>query len=205
MHVQRVAAGRARPRGQERIRIPEAGLDEFDRGVTELKRLADGGNASDGPFLEDPWRGARYPLVSALSRPPIVKHLVATARKHGATVVGHGSTGKGNDQVRFEMTCMAMEPGVKIIAPWRDPQWTLNTREKMVAYAKENGIPVPVTAKKPYSSDRNLLHISFEGGILEDPWSAPPDDMFVLSVSPCRPPTRPPSSRWTSRPAGPSP
>ena len=132
-----------------------------------------------------------YLLGTSVARPIIAKGQIEVMRQTGGDAVSHGATGKGNDQVRFEMTCMAMEPGVKIIAPWRDPQWTLNTREKMVAYAKEHGIPVPVTAKKPYSSDRNLLHISFEGGILEDPWSAPPDDMFVLSVSPMQAPDTP--------------
>ena len=132
-----------------------------------------------------------YLLGTSVARPIIAKGHIQVMRQTGGDAVAHGATGKGNDQVRFEMTCMAMEPGVKIIAPWRDPLWTLNTREKMVAYAKENGIPVPVTAKKPYSSDRNLLHISFEGGILEDPWSAPPDDMFVLSVSPMQAPDTP--------------
>jgi argininosuccinate synthase len=84
-----------------------------------------------------------------------------------------------------------MEPGVRIIAPWRDPQWTLNSREKMIAYAEKHGIPVPVTKAKPYSSDRNLLHISFEGGILEDPWAEPPKDMFLLSVDPTDAPDEP--------------
>jgi argininosuccinate synthase len=125
-----------------------------------------------------------YLLGTSVARPIIAKGMIEALRATGADAVSHGATGKGNDQVRFELTAMAMEPGVRIIAPWRDPLWTLNSREKMVAYAQEHGIPVPVTKAKPYSSDRNLLHISFEGGILEDPWNEPPDDMFVLSTSP---------------------
>ena len=125
-----------------------------------------------------------YLLGTSVARPIIAKGMVEALRATGADAVSHGATGKGNDQVRFELTAMAMEPGVRIIAPWRDPLWTLNSREKMVAYAEEHGIPVPVTKAKPYSSDRNLLHISFEGGILEDPWNEPPEDMFVLSTSP---------------------
>ena len=125
-----------------------------------------------------------YLLGTSVARPIIAKGMVEALRATGADAVSHGATGKGNDQVRFELTAMAMEPGVRIVAPWRDPLWTLNSREKMVAYAEEHGIPVPVTKAKPYSSDRNLLHISFEGGILEDPWNEPPEDMFVLSTSP---------------------
>ncbi len=132
-----------------------------------------------------------YLLGTSVARPIIAKGMIDALRATGADAVSHGATGKGNDQVRFELTCMAMEPNVRIIAPWRDPKWTLNSREKMIAYAERHGIPVPVTKKKPYSSDRNLLHISFEGGILEDPWSEPPEDMFVLSVSPMRAPDAP--------------
>ncbi len=132
-----------------------------------------------------------YLLGTSVARPIIAKGMIDALRATGADAVSHGATGKGNDQVRFELTCMAMEPNVRIIAPWRDPKWTLNSREKMIAYAERHGIPVPVTKKKPYSSDRNLLHISFEGGILEDPWSEPPEDMFVLSVSPMKAPDAP--------------
>jgi len=132
-----------------------------------------------------------YLLGTSVARPIIAKAQIEVLRQFGADAVAHGATGKGNDQVRFEMTCMAMEPNVRIIAPWRDPKWTLNSREKMIAYAEQHGIPVPVTKKKPYSSDRNLLHISFEGGILEDPWNEPPEDMFVLSVSPMKAPDTP--------------
>jgi argininosuccinate synthase len=132
-----------------------------------------------------------YYLGTSLARPIIAKAQVEVLRQTGADAIAHGATGKGNDQVRFELTAFAMEPGVKIIAPWRDPQWTLNTRDKMIAYAEQHGIPVPVTKAKPYSSDRNLLHISFEGGILEDPWNEPPKDMFLLTTDPVDAPDAP--------------
>lgn len=125
-----------------------------------------------------------YLLGTSVARPIIAKAQIDVLRETGADAVSHGATGKGNDQVRFELTYMALEPNVRIIAPWRDPNWELNSREKMIDYAKQHGIPVPVSKAKPYSSDRNLLHISFEGGILEDPWNEPPEDMFLLSVSP---------------------
>ena len=132
-----------------------------------------------------------YLLGTSVARPVIAKGQIEALRQFGADAVSHGATGKGNDQVRFEMTCMAMEPNVHIIAPWRDSKWTLNSREKMIAYAEQHNIEVPVTKKKPFSSDRNLLHISFEGGALEDPWYEPSDDMFVLSVSPLEAPDTP--------------
>jgi argininosuccinate synthase len=123
-----------------------------------------------------------YLLGTSLARPPIARAQVETARKTGANAVCHGATGKGNDQVRFELTYMALEPSLKVIAPWRE--WKFRGREDLMEYARSKNIPVPVTREKPYSSDRNLLHISFEGGILEDTWREPPEDMFVLSVSP---------------------
>ncbi len=132
-----------------------------------------------------------YLLGTSIARPLIAKAQVEVYREVGGDAVAHGATGKGNDQVRFELTCLAFEPTIRIIAPWRDPNWTLNSREKMIEYARQHGIPVPVTAAKPYSSDRNLLHISFEGGILEDPWNEPPKDMFVLSVDPTDAPDTP--------------
>lgn len=132
-----------------------------------------------------------YLLGTSIARPLIAKGQIEVYRDVGADAVSHGATGKGNDQVRFELTYMAFEPNIRIIAPWRDPKWTLNGREKMIAYAQKHGIPVPVTAAKPYSSDRNLLHLSFEGGILEDPWNEPPKDMFVLSVDPMDAPDTP--------------
>ncbi len=132
-----------------------------------------------------------YLLGTSVARPLIAKAQIEVLREHGADAVAHGATGKGNDQVRFELTCMALEPNVRIIAPWRDPKWTLNSREKMIAYAEQHNIPIPVSKAKPYSSDRNLLHISFEGGVLEDPWNEPPEDMFLLSVSPMKAPDAP--------------
>jgi len=130
-----------------------------------------------------------YLLGTSLARPLIAKRQVEAARRFGADAVSHGATGKGNDQVRFEITYMALEPSLKIIAPWR--LWEFKGREDLIAYASSKKIPVPVTKAKPYSSDRNLLHISFEGGILEDPWKEPSEDMFVLSVSPERAPDQP--------------
>lgn len=130
-----------------------------------------------------------YLLGTSLARPLIASRQVEVARNTGADAVSHGATGKGNDQVRFELAYMALEPRLKIIAPWRI--WDFKGREDLVAYARKKGIPIPVTKQRPYSSDRNLLHISFEGGILEDIWAEPPEDMFVLTVSPQKAPDRP--------------
>lgn len=130
-----------------------------------------------------------YLLGTSLARPLIAKHQVQVALDEGADAVSHGATGKGNDQVRFELTYMALLPKLKIIAPWRI--WDLNSRTKLMAYAEAHGIPVPVTKAKPYSSDENLLHISFEGGILEDPWNEPEADMFKLTVAPEHAPDKP--------------
>jgi argininosuccinate synthase len=123
-----------------------------------------------------------YLLGTSLARPLIAMRQVETARRIGADAVSHGATGKGNDQVRFEMAYMALDPGLKIIAPWKT--WDFQGRNDLIKYARSRNIPVPVTKEKPYSSDRNLLHISFEGGILENPWKEPEEDMFVMSVSP---------------------
>jgi len=130
-----------------------------------------------------------YLLGTSIARPLIAKKQIEIANKENADAVAHGATGKGNDQVRFELTYYALKPEIKVIAPWRT--WDLNSREKLIDYAKSNNIPIPVTKEKPYSSDRNLLHISFEGGILEDPWNEPPEDMFLLSVSPEKAPDSP--------------
>ncbi len=130
-----------------------------------------------------------YLLGTSIARPLIAKRQIEIARQVGADAVAHGATGKGNDQVRFELAYYALDPDITVIAPWRT--WDLNSREKLMNYARENNIPIPVSKEKPYSSDRNLLHISFEGGVLEDPWNEPPEDMFVLSVSPERAPDRP--------------
>lgn len=132
-----------------------------------------------------------YLLGTSVARPLIAKAQVEVYRKEKADAVAHGATGKGNDQVRFELTYYAHEPNIRIIAPWRDPEWDLTSRTKMMEYASKHGIEVPTTVKKPFSSDRNLLHISFEGGVLEDPWVEPPEDMFVLSVDPRKAPDEP--------------
>lgn len=130
-----------------------------------------------------------YLLGTSLARPIIAKEQVRVAEAEGANAVSHGATGKGNDQVRFELTYIALNPRLQIIAPWR--LWDLNSRTKLMAYAEQHNIPVPVTKAKPYSSDENLLHISFEGGILEDPWNEPEESMFKLSVSPEKAPDKP--------------
>ena len=129
-----------------------------------------------------------YLLGTSLARPLIAKHQVEVARQFGANAVSHGATGKGNDQVRFELGYLGLDPSLRIIAPWRE--WDFKGREDLIEYAKSKGIPVPVTKAKPYSSDRNLLHMSFEGGILEDTWNEPEDDMFVMSVSPEKAPDK---------------
>jgi len=123
-----------------------------------------------------------YLLGTSLARPLIAKEQVRIALEEGADAVSHGATGKGNDQVRFELGYIGLAPNLKIIAPWRT--WNLNSRQKLVDFAKEHNIPVPVTKKNPYSCDENLLHISYEGGILEDPWNEPDEAMFKFTVSP---------------------
>ena len=129
-----------------------------------------------------------YLLGTSIARPLIAKRQVEIAAAEGADAVAHGATGKGNDQVRFELTYYALKPDIRVIAPWR--LWDLNSRTKLIAFAERRQIPIPVTAEKPYSSDRNLLHISYEGGILEDPWREPYEDMFLLTVSPEQAPDR---------------
>ena len=131
-----------------------------------------------------------YLLGTSIARPAIARKQVEIARKEGADAVAHGATGKGNDQVRFELTFARLGPELKIIAPWRNPEWPFKGRADMIAYAASHHIPVPVTAEKPYSMDRNLVHISYEGGILEDPWREPYDDMFRLTVAPKQAPDR---------------
>jgi len=123
-----------------------------------------------------------YLLGTSFARPLIAKGQVAVARAEGADAVAHGATGKGNDQVRFELTYAALAPDLRIVAPWRD--WNLRSRTDLMAYAETHGIPVPTTPARPYSMDRNMFHISYEGGILEDPWAEPPDKMFLLTRSP---------------------
>lgn len=131
----------------------------------------------------------KYFLGTALARPIIAEKVVDIARKEKAAAVAHGATGKGNDQVRFELTFKAMMPSLKIIAPWRE--WDIKSRQEEIAYAKKHSIPVPVSKEKPYSSDANLWHISYEGGILEDPENAPDEKMFQMTVSPERAPSVP--------------
>jgi argininosuccinate synthase len=127
-----------------------------------------------------------YLLGTALARPLIAKHQAEVARAMGCDAVAHGATGKGNDQVRFELAFRALAPELTVIAPWRE--WDLRSRTDCIAYAQKHSIPVSVTLKKPYSMDRNLMHISYEGGILEDPWRAPDEEMFILTRSPERAP-----------------
>jgi argininosuccinate synthase len=131
----------------------------------------------------------RYLLGTSIARPLIAKRQVEIAQKEGADAVCHGATGKGNDQVRFELTYFALKPDVKVIAPWRE--WTMKGREELIAYAEKHGIPVTATKAKPYSTDRNLLHISYEGGILEDPWKESTVDMYTLAVPVEQAPDRP--------------
>ncbi len=130
-----------------------------------------------------------YLLGTSIARPLIAKRQMEIAKIEGADAVSHGATGKGNDQVRFELAYYHYDPTITVIAPWRD--WKLNSRQALVNYAKRNGIPIPVTKKRPWSSDRNILHISFEGGILEDTWAEPPENMFVLTKAPEKAPNKP--------------
>ena len=133
-----------------------------------------------------------YLLGTSIARPLIAKRLVEIANETGADAISHGATGKGNDQVRFELGAYALKPDVKVIAPWRE--WDLLSREKLMAYAEEHGIPVDFARKgkkSPYSMDANLLHISYEGGVLEDPWAEPEEDMWRWSVSPEKAPDQP--------------
>ena len=123
-----------------------------------------------------------YLLGTSLARPVIAKRQIEIAHKEGADAVAHGATGKGNDQVRFELTYYALEPDIKVISPWRE--WEFKGRSDLIAYAQQHKIPVTATHEKPYSTDRNLMHISYEGGILEDPWAAPPESIFQLTKSP---------------------
>jgi len=123
-----------------------------------------------------------YLLGTSLARPVIARKQIEIAQKEGADAVAHGATGKGNDQVRFELTYYALQPDIKVIAPWR--HWDFKGRADLMAYCAQHGINVTATAEKPYSTDRNLMHISYEGGILEDPWAAPPEDIFLLTKSP---------------------
>lgn len=132
---------------------------------------------------------SQYLLGTSLARPLIAKRQIEIARIEGADAVSHGATGKGNDQVRFELGYLALNPDIKIIAPWRE--WDLNSRTALMEFAQKHGIKVPTTHAKPYSTDRNLLHISYEGGILEDPWNEAPEEIFTLTASPQDAPDKP--------------
>ncbi|MGB5615264.1 MAG: argininosuccinate synthase [Desulfobacterales bacterium] len=131
----------------------------------------------------------QYLLGTSLARPLIAKRQVEIAKLEEADAVSHGATGKGNDQVRFELGYLAHEPHIKIVAPWRE--WDLTSRTALMAFARKHGIKVPATHEKPYSTDSNLLHISYEGGVLEDPWAAAPEDIYTLTVSPRNAPDTP--------------
>ncbi len=131
----------------------------------------------------------QYLLGTSIARPLIAKHQIRIAGEEGADAVSHGATGKGNDQVRFELAYMALSPDIKVIAPWRE--WNMKSRSDLIAFAQKHGIPIPVTKAKPYSCDRNMLHISYEGGILEDPWLEPDPDMFIMTVNPENAPDEP--------------
>lgn len=130
-----------------------------------------------------------YLLGTSIARPLIAQKQMEIARKERADAVSHGATGKGNDQVRFELTYLSIDPMIHIIAPWRD--WEFKSRSELIAYAHQHGIPVTATVEKPYSIDRNLFHTSYEGGILEDPWSEPPESMYTLTASPQKAPDAP--------------
>lgn len=132
-----------------------------------------------------------YLLGTSIARPLIARRQVEIARRERAQAVAHGATGKGNDQVRFELTYMALGKGLRIIAPWRE--WKFRSRQDLIDYATAKGIPVTASKAKPYSMDHNLFHISYEGGILEDPWQAPPESIFQMTVSPERAPNKPDS------------
>ena len=180
------------------------GQDEADLEYIKNKALECGAIASEAMDMREEYASEyltkalaanglyenTYPLLSALSRPLLSKHMVEAAHKYGAKYIAHGCTGKGNDQVRFELAVNALAPNIKVIAPWRDPEFRKQFpgRTEMIAYAESHGIPIRQSLKKPYSMDRNLLHISFEAGMLEDTWydgTTPADrEMYKLSVSP---------------------
>ncbi len=130
-----------------------------------------------------------YLLGTSLARPLIAKRQIEIAEKEKAFAVSHGATGKGNDQVRFELTFYSLSPHIKVIAPWRE--WKFRSRNDLIKFARSNKIDVPVTQEKPYSCDRNLMHVSYEGGVLEDPWAEPPESMFEMTVSPQDAPDKP--------------
>lgn len=130
-----------------------------------------------------------YLMGTSIARPLIARRQIEIAQEEKAEAVAHGATGKGNDQVRFELTYLSLDPELKVIAPWRE--WAMRSRRELIEYASAHGIPVTATKAKPYSTDANLFHVSYEGGILEDPWEAPPEEIFQMTVSPERAPDAP--------------
>jgi argininosuccinate synthase len=130
-----------------------------------------------------------YLLGTSIARPLIAKTQMEVVKEVGADTVAHGATGKGNDQVRFELTYYTIDPKIRVITPWRE--WEFKSRTQLIEYAKKHNIPVTATKEKPYSSDRNIFHISYEGGILEDPWAEPPSDMYTLMIPPEKAPDKP--------------
>ncbi len=130
-----------------------------------------------------------YLMGTSIARPLIARRQIEIAHEEQAEAVAHGATGKGNDQVRFELTYLSLDPEVRVIAPWRE--WTMRSRRELIEYASTHGIPVTATKAKPYSTDANLFHVSYEGGILEDPWAPPPEEIFQMTVSPERAPDAP--------------
>ena len=132
---------------------------------------------------------SQYLLGTSLARPCITKGLMRAVERHGADAIGHGATGKGNDQVRFELAAYHLDPAIRIVAPWRE--WEFRGRQELIDYTREHGIPIEATAEKPYSVDRNLLHTSYEGGVLEDPWAEPDPGMFQLTADPRDAPDEP--------------
>ncbi|MBI5640149.1 MAG: argininosuccinate synthase [Nitrospirae bacterium] len=130
-----------------------------------------------------------YLLGTSIARPLIAKKQIEIAIKEGADAVAHGATGKGNDQIRFELTYYALKPDIKVVAPWRE--WSFDSRESLIDYSERHGIPVTATKAKPFSTDQNIFHISYEGGILEDPWKEPPTDMYTMTTPLEKTPDRP--------------
>src|SRR5512132_1511384 len=169
--------------GEERIPVRDKALRTGASGVHILDLREEFVSDFIFPMLRANavYEGA-YLLGTSIARPLIASAQVEVARQEGADGVAHGATGTGNDQVRFELTYAALAPHLRVIAPWRE--WDLTSRTALMDFARRHDIPVPVTAERPYSTDRNLFHISYEGGILEDPWAEPPDKMFQLTQSP---------------------
>ena len=176
----------------------QGGLEGLEAKALETGATSFYGEDLRQPFVEDfVWPtlkigavyGRKYLLGTAMARPILAQRQVEIARLVGADALSHGCTGKGNDQVRFELTYAALAPDLKIIAPWRE--WDLRSRSDCFAYCEKYKIPVTATLEKPYSIDRNLMHISYEGGILEDPWRAPDESMFIMTKSPEKAPDLP--------------